>query len=118
MSDRDRKLVWTAGVVTLLAVGFFIGRMFGGDGGKKAPIPVNEIVDRTDGSASVETEPRIPIETETGDGDRLVSTSTGPENGDSVQDAKPTGPGGRPPYGARSNVKTPPPSPIVRNPLN
>ncbi len=33
MSDRDRKLVWTVGVVTLLAGGFLIGRLFGGDRG-------------------------------------------------------------------------------------
>lgn len=73
MSDRNRKLVWIVGVVTLLAGGFFMGRLFSGDSDAAPAISGNEIADSTDGWAPTEKPPRIPKEPEKGDG-RLVTT--------------------------------------------
>ena len=86
MSDRDRKLVWIVGVVTLLAGGFFIGRLFGGDGNAASPLSGNEIAGRPGGSASNQTTHRIPIESEHGDDDRPVTTPSDVGDVDARQD--------------------------------
>ena len=89
MSDRDRKLVWIVGVVTLLAGGFFIGRLFGGDGNAASPLSGNEIADRTGGSASNQTRTRISNEPERGDGGRLVTTPSDVDDVDARQNPQP-----------------------------
>ena len=86
MSDRDRKLVWIVGVVTLLAGGFFIGRLFGGDGNAASPLSGNEIAGRPGGSAANQTRTRIPNEPERGDGGRLVTTPSDVDDVDARQD--------------------------------
>ncbi len=98
MSDRDRKFVWIVGVVTLLAGGFFIGRLFGGDRDAAPPSSGNEIAHSTDDSAPIKTPRRIPIELEKGDEDRLVATSPDPEDRDSVENPKQIEGGFRPPH--------------------
>ena len=89
MSDRNRKFVWIVGVVTLLAGGFFMGRLFSGDSDAAPAISGNEIADSTDGWAPTEKPPRIPNEPEKGDG-RLVTTLPDSGNGDSGQDPERT----------------------------